>query len=534
MKNSLRYLLGSVLLVTSILTFGCGGGGGGGGVLSHDSGWEGISGPLDFSKLALPSGYTTSGWPVAADATSFSIQNFSSNSTAAILLANFTSSSQTIILSANQPFAASVVATRRADARNVDFGRISRFYAGLRSLEKMNSETSHDVHGSSMRAARRHSSPGSTYEFQVYMGPDADFASVTGTLYRSEPLPDSSGGSLRFYRDETIPDNPTVRKYYDDIIAGWNDIYRTMHNTFGVELQAGDKTTGIDLGKDIYVLITPSMNQYDDRLAGFFYSGDLYPPERITPSNTNQMKIFYLNFRMDGENRLTPEIVQSTMAHEFQHMIFFSNRIKKSMPSNDDWLNETLSAYAESACDFKVTNGKNQSKATLMQQYFECMNQVPLVQNRDWGSEAQYGQVALFGEWLAEKYPDAIKALYASSKTGMEAVEAVTTKSFETVYAEWMLAMYLNTPNNTNDYGFNDIEWNTPYSFGVGLDPVTLTGPINNMLDNQILPANLSPRQITLMPFACFMLEFKGGGDGNSLEVQFQMNNGVTVFALKK
>jgi len=307
-----------------------------------------------------------------------------------------------------------------------------------------------------------------------------------------------------------------------------------MHNSFGEELQAGDNTTGIDLGKDIYVLITPIMNQFDDRLAGFFYSGDLYPPERITPSITNQKKIFYLNFRMDGPMRLTPEIMQSTMAHEFQHMIFYSKRIKKGLPSNDDWLNETLSAYAESACGFKVTNEMNQSKATLIQQYFESMNQVPLVQNDGWGSEAQYGQVALFGEWLAEAYPSAIKALYASSKTGMEAVEGVTVKSFETIYVEWMLAMYLNTPNDTNDYEFNDIEWNIPYRFGPGLDSVTLTGPINNILNNQILNANLSPRSITLMPLACCMLEFKGGGDGNALQIGFQMNNGITIFALKK
>jgi len=212
-------------------------------------------------------------------------------------------------------------------------------------------------------------------------------------------------------------------------------------------------------------------------------------------------------------------------------MIFYSNRIKNGVTSDDAWLNESLSAYAESACGFRVNNGKNQSKAIQMQYYFNGMNQVPLVQNENWGSEAQYGQVALFGEWLAEKYgaSGAVRGFYSSTKTGMAAVAEFTGKPFETIYAEWMLAMYLDLRNNL--YGFNNLDWNVEYPFA-DLRAITLTGPIrtSGQYANRITDAALDASHITIAPLACFMIEFYGGGNGKSLDFVIQPDTAVTVF----
>ncbi len=531
MKHPLRTLLWSFLLATSLLTTGCGGGGGGGGgggVLSPDTGFEGVSGALDFTQLATPTGYTSAGWPVPSGETSFSVPAFTNSSVAGVLLANFTSASQTIVLSANQsPFAASARSEITAGVRAFERSRLSCFHAGLRSLERNHSRFVKGAPSRPDRASIRAAAPGATHVFKVYS--DGGYLPVTGNLYSSTQLPDGSG-YLRFYADSAITQTDSVKAYFNSLIAGWNSIFTTMHATFGEELQSGETPTGIDLGNDIYILISPTLSDIDPLLAGFFYSGDLYPPDRLTNGISNELKIFYLNLRVEGSDALTLDIMKSTMAHEFQHMIFYSNRIKNGVTSDDAWLNEALSAYAESVCGFKVTNEKNQSKAIQMQYYFNAMNQVPLVQDDGWGSNAQYGQVALFGEWLAEKDPSALKSLYASSKTGMAAVEAVTGKPFETIFTQWMLAMYLDVPNSI--YGFNTLDWNTEYRFG-DLAPITLTGPIKTG-KNLVSDASLEASPFTLMPMSCYMIKFSGGGNGESLDFSIQPGSSVTVFELNK
>ncbi len=539
MKNPVNSLLVVCLILTAALLPGCGGGGGGvgDGYVGPASDWQGISGPLNFSGLATPTGgYSTGGWPVAAGATSFSVSNFTNASVAVVMLANYTAASQTITLSANQAAAGGSVRNSVYPAvRAFERTRVSDFYSGLRTLEDQNSRLPKGAISASTRASRRPATQPlpATYEFKVYS--NGSYMPITGKLYKTQSLPVGTG-KLHFYADESINlgasnnQGLTVTAYFDTIINEWNSIYLTMHSSFGSELQAGETPTGIDLGSDIYVLISPQLSHIDSLLAGFFYSGDLYPPERITGGISNELKIFYLNFRFQ-ENALTSDIVSSTMAHEFQHMIFYSNRIKNGVTSDDAWLNESLSAYAESACGFRVNNGKNQSKAIQMQYYFNGMNQVPLVQNENWGSEAQYGQVALFGEWVAEKYgaSGAVRGFYSSTKTGMAAVAEFTGKPFETIYAEWMLAMYLDLRNNL--YGFNNLDWNVEYPFA-DLRAITLTGPIrtSGQYANRITDAALDASHITIAPLACFMIEFYGGGNGKSLDFVIQPDTAVTVF----
>lgn len=528
MKLRIHWLLGTSLLIASAFFAGCGGGGGGGGIFGPDSDWEGITGPLDFSTLTRPAGFTSANWPVPAGAASFSVNGFSNASVSTVLLANFTSASQTIILSADQsPLQASVKSEVSPAVRAYPRSRSSDFYAGLRSLEDANSRLSRSDGSAAVRGSLRSAVPGATHDFKIYS--EGGYFTVTGNLYASSQLPGSSG-FLRFYADKDIVQGNAVTAYFNEIINGWNSIYTTMHATFGSELLAGQTPTGIDLGNDIYVLISPKLSEIDPLLAGFFYSGDLYPPDRLTTGISNELKIFYLNLRLEGDDELTTDIMKSTMAHEFQHMIFYSNRIKNSVTSDDAWLNETLSAYAESACGFSVASGKNQSKAIQMQYYFDRMHQTPLVQNEGWGSEAQYGEVALFGEWFAEEYPNAVKSLYSSTKTGMAAVEEVTGKSFETIFSQWMLAMYLDLPNSV--YGFNTLDWPKTYDFP-GLSSITLTGPIQAG-ENLINDADLDPSSITLMPLSCYMIKFQGGGNGQSLDFEIQSQNAVTVFELGK
>jgi len=530
--TALLALLCALVIFLSIV--GCGGGGGGG-FFAPDTDFEGISGPLDFSSLATPTGgFSSAGWPVPADTTNFSVTNFTNTSTATLMLANFTAVNQTIVLSANQEVPTSLRGELRLNERGFGRTEASNFHASLRGLEERQARNPAAASSGSFRGSVRAASLPETYTFKVYKN-SGEYIPVVGDLYHEQLLPDNSG-KLRVYRDATIDLTiPGLQGYIDTVIGEWNAIYTQMHALFGTELRAGEKLTGIDLGSDIYILISPELSKINTELAGFFYSGDLYPAERLSSGITNNVKIFYLNLRYGDDNALTETILASTMAHEFQHMIFFSNRIRNSVTADDSWLNETLSAYAEHACNFKVTNGRNQSKALMMQEYFNRMYDVPLVQNgSDWGSNAQYGQVALFGEWLAEKYGTGgdVSTILSSKNTGMAAVEEFTGKPFETVYTQWMTAMYLDPANNDNPlYKFNELDW-ISYEFPK-LSAVTLSGPIQKNV-NRVTSASMLQKSITLAPMGCYFIEFAGGGNGKSLDFFMQPNSGVTVFEFGK
>ncbi|HEY9069735.1 MAG TPA: hypothetical protein VIV61_05725 [Candidatus Ozemobacteraceae bacterium] len=535
--NRIRPTAFLTLLCALLLTFaiaGCGGGGGGSSFLAPDTDWQGITGDLDFSALATPTGsFVTAGWPVPAGATSFSVASFSSASASILMLANFNAASQTIVLSAGQASLPSVRGSLQKNDRAFERTHVSDFHAGLRDLEDQYSRISSTPSGSAIRGSVRSVALDAVHVFKVYN--NGGYIPVEGKRfdYGTRNL-SGVAGKLYVYVDTDVLllEGGVIETYIKKIIDAWDVIYPTMHGKFGSELMSGETPTGLSLSNDIYILISPKLSEIDPMLAGFFYSGDLYPPERLTTGITNQVKIFYLNLRAEGESRLTEEIMQSTIAHELQHMIFFSNRIRNGVVSDDSWLNETLSAYAESACGFRVDNGKNQSKALQMQYYFDRMNEVPLVQNKGWGSEAQYGQVALFGEWLAEKHKGGdMRSLISSKATGMSAVEEFTGKPFETVFAQWMLAMALDQAGTL--YGYANLDWNKEYSFGAGLSTVTLTGPFDAQ-KNIVTSASLGSSELTLAPMACYFVEFAGGGNGKSLDFIVQPNSGVTVFEFGK
>lgn len=121
-----------------------------------------------------------------------------------------------------------------------------------------------------------------------------------------------------------------------------NKIHPLDVNNFGTE-------SDVDGNGKVNILcydIQDGFNGNGGYVAGYFYPGDLY---NITDSNDSE--IFYIDtYPTMGENGSAKDVTKaySTLAHEFQHMINYNQRVLVHGYSEmDTWMNEGLSMAAE-------------------------------------------------------------------------------------------------------------------------------------------------------------------------------------------
>lgn len=106
------------------------------------------------------------------------------------------------------------------------------------------------------------------------------------------------------------------------------EIYPTNREFFGSEW-----TPGVDNDPHIYILYAGGVGS---TVAGYFSTGDEFPPEASENSNGHEMFVFNSDVVTISE-----EYVYTTLAHEFQHMIHWN------IDRNEDlWLNEGFSELA--------------------------------------------------------------------------------------------------------------------------------------------------------------------------------------------
>ncbi len=176
----------------------------------------------------------------------------------------------------------------------------------------------------------------------------AQYVSTKAILYLDDTAP--SGGF-------TADDYKAIGDEFDSLI------YPTDVSYFGTPLD-------LDANGRIIVLYTPQVNKLTDTgnqngfVGGFFFVGDFFPVAGANScAQSNNAEIFYVltpdptgsivpNHGGTGNARSTATVRQGTrgtIAHEFQHMINASERIRSpiNQPLEDTWLDEALSHFAE-------------------------------------------------------------------------------------------------------------------------------------------------------------------------------------------
>ena len=220
-----------------------------------------------------------------------------------------------------------------------------------------------------------------------------------------------------------------------------NKTYPTDRSAYGSEW-----TPGIDADAHLTILNAIGLG---NGVGGYFSSEDEYPTSINRYSNQREM--FYVN--IDGEVPGTPQY-NSTLAHEFQHMIHWYQH-----PVDLSWTNEGMSVLAQHI------NGFSAGGVDL------AFMQTPDTQLNDWASDinqdiAHYGAGYLFMDYFAEHYGGygVLKELLRNPASPPVNFDDVLAKHgyadrFIDVLNKWYLANFVQDPTiGQGQYGYPSIQ----------------------------------------------------------------------------
>lgn len=223
-----------------------------------------------------------------------------------------------------------------------------------------------------------------------------------------------------------------------------NQIYPTNRRWFGPEA-----AVSIDNDSRITILNTPIAGA-----GGYFSSADAYP--RLINPYSNERRMIYadlISLCWPGSS-----CYNSTLAHEFQHMIHWAQD-----RDEEGWVNEGLSVFAQKINGFSdggvVSSFLNQPNTQLNTWKDEPAKSVP-----------HYGASFLFTTYLADHYggEETIRQLTSEPENEMKGIEATLVKRgysqrFNDVFKDWVIANYLNTTTvDGGRYAYKDLKLQTP------------------------------------------------------------------------
>ena len=214
--------------------------------------------------------------------------------------------------------------------------------------------------------------------------------------------------------------------------------YPTNRAFFGSEW-----TPGVDNDAHLTILNT---HRLGSGVAGYYSSADEF--SRLVNPLSNEREMFYINLEL---LRPDTEGYDSTLAHEFQHMIHWA-----SDPNEDAWVTEGFSKLAE------YLNGY--SSGSCMDSYLRA----PDTQLTAWALTGEptfpyYGASFLFTLYFLERFGEEtaqrVVAQQADGEAGFDVVLAQRHLSFDDVFADWVAANYLDeTSIAGGQYGYQGVD----------------------------------------------------------------------------
>ncbi|MDR3171546.1 MAG: Ig-like domain-containing protein [Treponema sp.] len=245
-----------------------------------------------------------------------------------------------------------------------------------------------------------------------------------------------------FFMDNSIPSSPDLTDYGQ----AFDSIYDINREKFGHENDVDEN------GKIIIVLTS-----LPGTILGYFYSGDKYPKSAISTSNEGD--IFYVS------SSASKGLIYATLAHEFQHMIYFDEHANRNSGSTYIWLNEALSQAAEHY------NGYYENHNAWMAAFLLASRQDQENLSLTHWTDYNYGYGALFIRYMIDRYGDsAIKKMCATNLAGIAAVEAATGADFNDIFTDFTRALIMSGTGDSTDprYSFTSLNLRSIQSQGRG------------------------------------------------------------------
>jgi hypothetical protein len=249
-------------------------------------------------------------------------------------------------------------------------------------------------------------------------------------------------------------------------------IYLFVDNNKDVDLEKLDEITD-EFDNVIYPTLTRDktidkvvvlLTDFNDLpVTGYFDPADLY-------AHGNQELIFYLNADRSINTLLT------SMAHQYQHLVFFLDKAKANRIANDAWIDQGLAQLAQRVTGYIDYEAKGWSKQRgngwVYDKDFGYLNNTTEVSvlNHD-GSIPFSGAASLFADYLLEQYGAGLmEEIMLSSQDPVKVIEGYTGLAFNKIYLNWMtanIADNLATVNN-DIYKYNSFNLNQMPKFVEG------------------------------------------------------------------
>jgi len=248
-----------------------------------------------------------------------------------------------------------------------------------------------------------------------------------------------------------------MESYLSGYGTSFDGIYLTDRVKFGNE-------NDVDSNSKTIIVFSQELS---GGLLGYFYPADKYPNSYY--SDSNEGDIFYMTTTSSYQG----ETINGTLAHEFQHMIYFDQHYNRNVLSTYSWLNEALSQAAE------YYNNYLDNHNAWLTSFLDT--DWPGLSLTYWTS-SNYGYGAIFIRYLIEQYGDtAIKNMCSTDKIGIAAVEAATGASFSTIFNNFTRALAMSNTGDSSDsrYNFSTLNLRTLQSSGRGglLQSATVISP---------------------------------------------------------
>ena len=293
---------------------------------------------------------------------------------------------------------------------------------------------------------------GESRTFWVFNGsddPDARFDEIRATARHVS-------ARAVVYVDDASPAGGFEAGDLEDVGARFDaPIHARVTESFGAP-------SDLDGNDRVVILFTPVVNRLtasgsNSFVGGFFYGRDLLPEL----SNSNAGEVFYaLVPDPDAEHgdartrRQVLDVVPSILAHEFQHMVHFSERVVRRGGSQDAlWVLEGLAQMAEElvardypapadSAEAELFRDGNRRRALL---YLEQPDTVSLIVSSGSGSLAERGAGFLFMLYLHQQDgADVLRRLTQTTLTGTANIEAQTGTTWEELFPRWTTAVFFD------------------------------------------------------------------------------------------
>ena len=221
----------------------------------------------------------------------------------------------------------------------------------------------------------------------------------------------------------------------------------------------------VDANERIIILFTPAVNRLTPRGSNGFIGGFFYGVDLLSTSNgSNQGEIFYAlvpdpsgQFSDSHTKAQVLQAVPAVLAHEFQHMVHFNERVLVRSAGSQEalWLSEALAQIAEELVARAYAVLDDDPSATLFRagavqrarRYLRGPDTVSVVVTAGQGSLAERGAGFLHLLWLEDQRGGGLlEDLTKTTRTGVANVEAQTGEPWADLLADWWGANWLDGP----------------------------------------------------------------------------------------